>query len=104
MARFAKRMKEERLTLGMSQEKLAKISGVSQQAISMIEAEKRSPTEETMEMIAGGLDWSDAQILEQLLHPFEGPGHLIAFRHRSSSQRYVFRCSSVGFADQIRIP
>ena len=55
MATFAKNMKMERLAQNLSQENLAKISGVSQQAISMIEAGKRSPTEDTMIMIAEGL-------------------------------------------------
>lgn len=55
MGTFAKNMKAERLARNLSQENLARLSGVSQQAISMIEAEKRSPTEETMAMIAEGL-------------------------------------------------
>ena len=55
MAVFAANMKAERLAQNLSQENLARLSNVSQQAISLIEAGKRSPTEDTMAMIAEGL-------------------------------------------------
>ena len=62
---FAKNMKEERLFKGISQEKLSKKSGVTQQAISWIETGRSSPTEETMEMIAAGLDCTVKYLLSE---------------------------------------
>lgn len=65
MPTFAKNMKTERLAQNLSQEGLSKISGVSQQAISMIEAGKRSPTEDTMIMIAEGLGCTVSYLLSE---------------------------------------
>ena len=55
---FSIRLAQERKKLGYTQKELSKKSGVSQQAISMIEAGKRSPTEITMIMLANGLGCS----------------------------------------------
>lgn len=55
MSDFGARLYEIRKQKGYSQAKLSKVSGVSQQAISNIETGTRSPTEETMKMLAEGL-------------------------------------------------
>ena len=55
MPEFNKRMAKLRRQKKISQEELSRRSGVSQAAISMIEAGKRSPTETVMQMLADGL-------------------------------------------------
>ena len=52
---FAKNLKEARLKAKLSQKELANISGVSQQAISVIEKGERSPSEATMILLAYAL-------------------------------------------------
>lgn len=63
MSCFSERLAQERKRLGYSQEDLSKKSGVTQQAISMIESGKRSPTESTMTMLASGLGCSVGYLL-----------------------------------------
>ena len=55
MSVFSRNLIRYRKATNLSQEDLSKRSGVSQQAISMIEAEKRSPTEYTMRQLASGI-------------------------------------------------
>lgn len=55
MSIFSENLIRVRKEKHMSQEELSRKSGVTQQAISMIEAEKRSPTEYTMQQLADGL-------------------------------------------------
>lgn len=64
MSAFSNRLISERKKRGLSQEDLAAKSGVSQQAISMIESGKRSPTETTMSMLANGLGCTVAFLLD----------------------------------------
>lgn len=63
MSDFSKRLiflrKEKRWT----QEELSKKSGVSQQAISKIESDLRSPTETTMEMLSSAFGLTLAEML-----------------------------------------
>ena len=56
MGTFATNLIAIRTSRGLSQAKLAKISGVSQAMISMIESGERSPTESTMNMLAKSLN------------------------------------------------
>ena len=65
MSIFSVRLVSERKKQGLSQEDLAVKSGVSQQAISMIESGKRSPTETTMSMLANGLGCTVAFLLDE---------------------------------------
>lgn len=66
MSVFSENLIRLRKQLKLSQEELSKKCGVTQQAISMIEAEKRSPTEFTMKQISDGLGVS----LSDLLIPY----------------------------------
>lgn len=61
---FAENMKRIRIKKGLSQADLEKRSGISQSAISSIERGERSPTEETMLMLASGLHVSLMDLLE----------------------------------------
>jgi transcriptional regulator with XRE-family HTH domain len=64
-----------RKALKMSQDELSERSGVSQQAISMIEAGKRSPTEFTMKQLARGLGLSLSDLLgNEQKNPTAGSG------------------------------
>ncbi len=60
---FAEGLKRERLKRKLTQVKLAKISGVPQATISAIELGDRSPTEETMVLLAKGLRCSVSDII-----------------------------------------
>jgi len=61
---FKDRLIEERTKRGLSQEMLAGLSGISQSAISIIEKGNRSPSEETMTMLAKALGLSLADMLK----------------------------------------
>ena len=61
---FGDKLIEARKRRKLSQEGLAKISNVSQQAISFIEQGKRSPTEETMKLLAAALDLDVSDLLD----------------------------------------
>lgn len=63
MPDFYIRLAEIRKQKKLSQEELSRKSGVSQAAISMIEAGKRSPTEAIMRMLAKGLDVSMSDLI-----------------------------------------
>lgn len=52
---FRDHLRAARAVAGMSQEALARRSGVSQSAISAIENGERSPSEETMQLLAAAL-------------------------------------------------
>lgn len=60
---FAEGLKRERLKRKLTQVKLARISGVPQATISAIELGDRSPTEETMVLLAKGLRCSVSEII-----------------------------------------
>lgn len=62
---FAENMKKLRIKKGFSQVDLEKRSGISQSAISSIERGERSPTEETMIMLAKGLGVSVNSLIDQ---------------------------------------
>ena len=64
MSIFAQNMALLRKEKKISQEELAEKSGVTQQAISMIEAGKRSPTEYTMQQLAHGLGVPLSEMVE----------------------------------------
>lgn len=55
MALFYQNLIRIRKSRRISQEKLSEMSGIAQSAISMIEANQRSPSEQTMTMIAAAL-------------------------------------------------
>ena len=55
MAEFYQNLIRIRKERKISQEKLSEMTGIAQSAISMIEANLRSPTEQTMQMLADGL-------------------------------------------------
>lgn len=52
---FRDHLRAAREAAGLSQSALAKLSGVSQSAISAIEKDERSPSEETMQLLANAL-------------------------------------------------
>ena len=66
---FSEGMKKERVAQNISQEKLAKISGVPQSTISAVESGSRKPTEETMVMIAKGLHCTVGKLLGEEKEP-----------------------------------
>lgn len=66
---FAKNLKEARLKAKLSQKELANISGVSQQAISVIEKGERSPSEATMILLAYALGCTITDLMAP--HPKE---------------------------------
>lgn len=62
---FADNMKRMRIKKGMSQADLEKRSGISQSAISSIERGERSPTEETMKLLAKGLNVPICSLIDE---------------------------------------
>ena len=64
-----RRIKEIRERQDISQNRLAKLSGVSQSAISAIESETKSPTLDTIERIAEALHCSVADIMNEKKEP-----------------------------------
>ena len=60
---FSSNLKAARERAHLSQRELAKQSGVSQQAISVIEKGERSPSEATMKMLADALGCSVADLM-----------------------------------------
>ena len=73
MSNFSKRLIALRKERGWTQEQLAVKSDVSQQAISKIEACQRSPTEQTMAMIAHAFGLTLAEMLEPAGYPAQPP-------------------------------
>lgn len=63
---FSEGMRKRRRELGLSQMDLVKRSGVPQSTISAVESGIRIPTEETMTMIANGLDCSVGSLLGEV--------------------------------------
>lgn len=61
---FADGMKRRRESLGLSQVELSKRSGVPQSTISAVESGARIPKEDTMVMIANGLNCSVGYLLQ----------------------------------------
>ena len=64
MSVFSEMLVKRRKEKGWTQEQLSKLCDVSQQAISKIEAEMRSPSESTMTMIASAFNLSLSEFLE----------------------------------------
>lgn len=60
---FSDGMKKRREALGISQQTLSKISGVPQSTISAVESGARIPKEDTMVMIANGLNCTVGELL-----------------------------------------
>ena len=60
---FSEGMKAERKRQGLNQEALSRKSGVPQSTISAIECGSRRPTEDTMTMIAKGLNCTVGELL-----------------------------------------
>lgn len=73
---FSDRLIEARKKKKLSQEKLAKISGVSQAAICFIEKGQRSPTEETMKLLASALDLDVSDLLDDAQKKLATEGEL----------------------------
>ena len=63
---FSEGVKLERKKLGYSQQELATKSGVPQSTISAVESGVRKPTEDTMVMIAKGLNCSVGDLLGEV--------------------------------------
>lgn len=63
---FADGAKAERIRQGLKQQELSNKSGVPQSTISAIECGDRSPTEETMVMIAKGLNCTVGELLGEV--------------------------------------
>lgn len=61
---FSDALKEARKKAHISQRDLAKMSGVSQQAISCIESGTRSPSESTMQLLSAALGYSMPQLMD----------------------------------------
>lgn len=55
MTSFGKNLLKYRKAQGISQERLSILSGLAQSAISMIESDQRSPSEQTMNLLANAL-------------------------------------------------
>lgn len=64
MSGFGRNLSARREALHLTQEDLAKRSGVTQQAISLIEAGKRSPTENTMDLLAEALGCGTSDLVD----------------------------------------
>lgn len=60
---FARNLKVARCKAGLSQKELSERSGVSQQAISTIENEERSPSEATMTLLANALGYAVSDLV-----------------------------------------
>lgn len=60
---FARNLKAARCKAGLSQKELSEQSGVSQQAISTIENEERSPSEATMTLLANALGYAVSELV-----------------------------------------
>jgi len=63
---FGDGMKTERKKQGLSQKRLEEISGVPQSTISAVEAGSRHPSEDTMLMIAKGLNTTVGKLLGEV--------------------------------------
>ncbi len=70
---FADGMREKRKLLKLSQSDLSRISGVPQSTISAVETGARAPTEETMRMIAEGLQCTVGELLGEIDQKQEKP-------------------------------
>lgn len=71
---FADGMKRRRELLGLTQKELSKRSGVPQSTISAVECGARIPKEDTMAMIASGLNCSVGYLLSDEKNAAGDPG------------------------------
>ena len=66
MASIGSQIKLHRLSLGLSQEKLAAIANVDRTYISMLERDMKSPTIDTARRVAAALGVRLSQLIEEI--------------------------------------